>query len=271
MGIVNVTPDSFSDGGMYASAESAVNGCFSHWYDGALWVDVGGESTRPGSDPVEESVELARVLPVLDGVGAKLEQSSTATWKSGYLSIDTMKPAVAREALRRGVVVVNDVSGLAAGDEMLEVLANSDCGYVLTHCQGRPKTMQLAPHYEDCIGEVLNFFEDRMRMLQNAGVDLERVVLDPGFGFGKTWDHNRELLLSLQRVRGLGRPVFVGLSRKSFVGRVTGGVPKERLAGTLAAETLAVWHGADILRTHEPAHTLQAARVCRAVREGWRE
>lgn len=239
------------------------------WDEGAVWVDVGGESTRPGSDPVTEEVELRRVLPVLEKIN-QLPRTTQDSQRCGhmFISIDTVKPRVAREALQLGAIVVNDVSGLAAGDAMLELLSESDCGYVLTHCQGTPKTMQVAPFYRDCVGEVLAFFERGLEILRSAGVALERVVLDPGFGFGKKWSHNRELLLSLQRFKTLGRPLLVGLSRKSFIGRITGRPPAQRLFGTLAAETLAIWHGADILRTHEAAPALEAATVAKTIRSG---
>jgi dihydropteroate synthase len=264
MGILNVTPDSFSDGGEFVDAERASERAFQLWSQGALWVDVGGESSRPGAQPVKVQEEIARVMPVLEKIFS-LRKHNFQAISTGWISIDTMKSPVARAAISAGAVVVNDVSGLSDENGMLELLGETDCGYILTHCQGTPQTMQNNPHYEDCLSEVLAFFESKLKILQRAGVDLERVILDPGFGFGKKWEHNRELLLGIPRIVALGRPVLVGLSRKSFIGLATGAAICDRLAGSLAAETLAVWYGAHIIRTHEPRHTLQAARIARAV------
>ena len=267
MGIVNVTPDSFSDGGQFADGDRAAERALQLWSQGALWVDIGGESTRPGAQPVSARQEMARVIPVLEKI-LSLQKKNCAAEKPGWISIDTMKGAVAREAVSAGAVVVNDVSGLADEESMLSLLAESDCGYVLTHCQGTPQTMQINPHYEDCLSQVLAFFDEKLKILQRAGVDIERVVLDPGFGFGKKWEHNRQLLLGIPKIASLGRPVLVGLSRKSFIGLATGTAASDRLAGTLAAETLAIWHGAHIVRSHEPGHSVQAALMTRSVFSG---
>ena len=267
MGILNVTPDSFSDGGSYLQLDAATAHALELFRDGSVWVDIGGESTRPGAQPVSELVELERVLPVLERISTALKLTN-ADNITGWISIDTMKSSVAMQALQAGAVVINDVSGLKDQEGMLEVLSHSDCGYVLTHCQGTPQTMQISPHYEDCLSEVLAFFENKLQILQRAGVALERVVLDPGFGFGKTWQHNRELLLGLSRIAALGRPVLVGLSRKSFIGQITRTPPRERLGGSIAAEVLAIVHGAHIVRTHEPRYSAQAIRVVRAILSG---
>lgn len=257
MGIVNVTPDSFSDGGHFAGPDAAAAHARAEAAAGAAILDIGGESTRPGSKPVPEAEELRRVLPVFEAL------KGTAM----VLSADTSKAAVARAALAAGAAIVNDVSGLR-DPAMAEVLADCGCGYVLMHCQGTPETMQRAPRYADVVGEVLAFLESGLERLQRAGVARERVALDPGIGFGKTWAHNRALLLGLERFRALGRPVLVGVSRKSFVGAVTGTPVEARLGGTVAAEALAVWHGADVVRTHEAGPSAQGARMAWRTRFG---
>ncbi len=261
MGILNVTPDSFSDAGSHlepAVAEARALEMVAH---GADIIDIGGESTRPDSDPVPEEEELRRVLPVLHRL---------ATSCRVPLSIDTVKPSVARAALNEGATIINDVGG-CTDPAMLSLLVSHRCGYVLMHSQGSPKTMQLNPRYHDVVAEVSSLLDHGLHRLAEAGVAQERVVLDPGFGFGKTWRHNRDLLLGLPTLTRLGRPVLAGISRKSFIGKVTATPEHERDGGSVAAETLALWHGATILRTHRPDLARQAAALATAVARGSEE
>lgn len=255
MGIVNVTPDSFSDGGRYLDPQAAADHARDLVREGADLLDVGGESTRPGAVPVSEEEELRRVIPVIralagDGIP---------------LSIDTLKPAVAEAALEAGASVVNDV-GAGRGDaSMARLVARTGAGYVAMHMQGTPATMQVSPRYADVVGEVKGFFADLLRRLAAAGVDPDQVVLDPGIGFGKSLEHNLELLARVDAFRELGRPLLLGVSRKSFLERLLGTPVAERLPGSLAAACLAVAGGAGLIRTHDVAATVQALRVAEAI------
>ncbi len=253
MGVVNVTPDSFSDGGLFLDAESAVIQARRLVSEGADLVDIGGESSRPGAEPVDEPAELRRVLPVveqLSGVGVPI-------------SVDTYKPEVARACLEAGAHMINDITG--AGDAMLAVAAEFGAPVVAMHMLGTPRTMQKAPHYEDVVEEIRRFFEERQRSAEKAGVQL---VLDPGIGFGKTHQHNLDLLRRLGRFRVLGLPLLVGLSRKSFLGKITGRSSSDRLAATLAADVIAVLQGADIVRVHDVELHRDALAVVAAVLGG---
>jgi dihydropteroate synthase len=251
MGILNLTPDSFSDGGAYADVAAALRAAEKMKEDGADIVDVGGESTRPGATVVSEEEERRRVIPVIE----QLQRLGL-----GPISVDTRKASVARAALEAGACIINDVSG-CDDPQMPALLAAARCGYVLMHTQGTPQTMQNNPVYGDVVGDVFLFLQRRMEALREAGVAPERLAVDPGFGFGKTWQHNRSLLLGLKRFTELGRPVLVGLSRKSFVGTVTGTPQMDRLGGSLAVETLALWNGATLVRTHAVHETKQAAQM----------
>ena len=265
MGILNVTPDSFSDGGRYADVESAVNRGAEMACQGANIVDVGGESTRPGAAAVSLAEELERVLPVIRG----LRQRTTVP-----ISIDTYKAAVARKALDEGADMVNDISALQLDPAMAELVAREQVPVVLMHMQGRPRTMQLAPRYGDVVHDVANFLEERVAYAVNSGISLDRIVVDPGIGFGKGLEHNLTLLRHLCVLRELGRPVLVGLSRKSFLGlleeseasgKLAAG-PTNRLEGSLAAAVSAVLAGAHLVRVHDVAETCRAVRVADAIR-----
>jgi len=260
MGVLNVTPDSFSDGGLaYDPArhpEAAIEAGLRLADEGADLIDVGGESTRPGSEPVPVDVELARVVEVV----AALDEAGIV------VSIDTTKPEVARAAIAAGASMVNDVSGTRRVPALLDVVAESDVAYVLMHAQGTPATMQVAPTYRDVVGDVEQWLADGLARLVDHGVVAERVVLDPGIGFGKTVAHNLALLAGLDRLVALGRPVMVGASRKSFLGAVTGvDEPRARLAGSLASAALAVAAGARIVRVHDVADTVAAVAVATAI------
>jgi dihydropteroate synthase len=257
MGIVNVTPDSFSDGGRYLDADRAIEHARALVAEGADLLDVGGESTRPGARAVSADEELRRVLPVLeglDGLGVPI-------------SIDTSKAAVAEVALHAGAELVNDVTALRADPELAAVCAARGCDVVLMHMQGSPRTMQEAPAYGDVVEEVKGFLAERIRVATRSGVAEDRIWVDPGIGFGKTVEHNLELLRRLSELRDLGRPVVVGTSRKSFIGTLTGREVGDRLGGTIASNVLAVRAGADVLRVHDVAQAREAVRVAEAILE----
>lgn len=259
MGVVNVTPDSFSDGGQYLDPEAAVAHGLELEHEGAAILDVGGESTRPGALPVSPDEELRRVLPVLEGLAVR---------GAAKLSVDTSKADVAARALAAGSSFVNDVTALRSDPDMASVVAAGGVDCCLMHMLGDPRTMQADPRYEDVVDDVKAFLEERLRFAVGEGIAEERIVLDPGIGFGKTVDHNLELLRRIDELVALGRPVLVGSSRKSFIGRLTGRAVDERLAGTIATNVLAYAGGARIFRVHDvaPVHdalTLAAATVGR--------
>ncbi len=255
MGILNVTPDSFSDGGQFAG-EGAVEHARRMVAEGADIIDIGGESTRPGSDPVSLAEELARleaVLPQVVDMGVPV-------------SIDTTKAEVAEWAMDRGAAIVNDVSACRFDDGMAPLVAGRGCPLVLMHMLGMPKTMQQDPRYpRGVMVEITDFFERRIKDLTAAGVDVDQIILDPGIGFGKTVPHNLTIMDRLVELRELGRPLLVGASRKMFIGLITGAEVGERLPGSLAAAVMAVMGGADIVRVHDVAETVQAVRVVDAV------
>ena len=256
MGIVNVTPDSFSDGGRYLDAEAAVRHGLELAGEGAAFLDVGGESTRPGAEPVGEAEELRRVIPVIERLRAELPDIR--------ISIDTCKSRVAAAALDAGADLVNDVTGLRADAEMAGLVAERGVDVCVMHMQGEPRTMQVDPHYDDVVADVARFLEERAATAVAAGVAEERIILDPGIGFGKTVAHNLELLRRLDEIVALGRPVLVGTSRKSFLGRITGREVDDRLAGTIATNVMALERGAQIFRVHEVSPVLDALRVTAA-------
>ena len=263
MGVVNVTPDSFSDGGRFLEADAAIAQGRRLAGEGADILDVGGESTRPGAEPVPEEEELRRVLPVIDGLVA-----STAV----ALSIDTSKVRVARAAIDAGATIVNDVTAFRAAPELAGLVAERGARCCLMHMLGEPRTMQDAPRYDDVVSDVKAFLEARMAFAIAEGVAQERIMLDPGIGFGKTVDHNLELLRRLDELVAIGRPVVIGTSRKSFLGRITGREVDERLPGTIATNVLALERGATVFRVHEVAPVRDALRVALAtVRPRWSE
>jgi dihydropteroate synthase len=257
MGIVNVTPDSFSDGGQFLHSRAAVEHALKLIAEGADLLDIGGESTRPGAAPVSEAEELRRVLPVIEQLAAEVKVP---------LSIDTMKPAVAVAALRAGASIVNDVAANRTDPAMWRVVAAAGAGYVAMHMQGTPQTMQQQPAYHDVVAEVNEFFGERLGRLQEAGVAAEQVVLDPGLGFGKTNEHNLQLLAGVRALTRWERPLLLGASRKSFLRSFTGDVPAPaRLPGSLACACWGVAQGMNIIRTHDVEATRQALRVTEAV------
>jgi dihydropteroate synthase len=256
MGIVNVTPDSFSDGGRFADAKSAIAQGLTLRDDGADLVDVGGESTRPGAEPVPLEEELRRVIPVVEALA-----------NAGVrVSVDTLKPEVMRAAIDAGCAVVNDVNAFREAGGAIEAVANSGVGVVVMHMQGTPRTMQKDPRYDDVVREVGSFLRERARALEEAGVAHERVVLDPGFGFGKTLEHNTELFRALPALASMGYPLLVGISRKRMIGELTGRAMAERGAGSVAAALLAVQNGASLVRVHDVRETVDAIRVWMGLR-----
>ncbi len=262
MGILNVTPDSFSDGGRYPDIESAVARGVEMVRQGASIVDVGGESTRPGAAAVSAAEERARVIPVIRQLRRRI---------AAPISIDTYKAEVARGALDAGADMVNDISALRFDPDMAGLVARENVPVVLMHMRGRPRTMQRAPRYDDVVREVAEFLAERVAHAAGKGVARDRIVVDPGIGFGKSLEHNLALLRHLGSFRSLGRPVLAGLSRKSFLGRLEASAgsapaPAGRLAGSLAAATAAVLAGADIVRAHDVWETCQAVRVADRVR-----
>jgi dihydropteroate synthase len=255
MGVLNVTPDSFSDGGLYLQRDAAATAGWGMLDEGAEIVDVGGESTRPGAASVSLDEELRRVVPVLESL------------HGAPLSIDTAKAEVARRALELEVELVNDVTALRGDPDLVGVLADADAYVCLMHMQGEPRTMQRAPHYDDVVSEVTAFLEERLRFAVEAGISEDRICLDPGIGFGKTVEHNFELVRRLDVIVGLGRPVLVGFSRKSSLGRILGDPTATTgpAAASVGAAVAAYERGATILRAHDVREHVQALKVAAAV------
>jgi len=259
MGILNITPDSFYDGGRREKPSQAIADGVAMVEAGAEILDVGGESTRPGSRPVPADEELARVLPVLRGLRSELKVP---------ISIDTYKAQVAAAAIEAGADIVNDISALRFDAEMSVVIAREQVPVVLMHMQGTPRTMQVEPHYGDVVGEVRDFLVARLYEAMDHGVAREAVIIDPGIGFGKTLDHNLAVLRGLPALAALGQPLLVGASRKTFIGKILDAGPEDRLEGSLAAAVAAVFAGANILRVHDVKETVRAARIADALRYG---
>jgi dihydropteroate synthase len=255
MGVVNVTPDSFSDGGLYLDPEAAISHGEELTEAGAAILDVGGESTRPGADAVDLAEELRRVEPVVAGLAGG----------EAAISVDTSKARVAEAALDAGATIVNDVTALRGDPEMGVLCADRGATVVLMHMLGTPRTMQDEPRYEDVVLDVKDFLAERVEAAMVAGIAEERIWLDPGIGFGKTAEHNLELLRRLGELGELGRPLVIGTSRKSFIGRVDGSDASERLGGTIASSVLAAAEGAEVLRVHDVAEVSQAMAVATAV------
>jgi dihydropteroate synthase len=256
MGIINVTPDSFSDGGQFFDTEAAVNQALELWKAGADILDIGGESTRPFSPPVNEAEELRRVLPVIERLAGRVPVP---------LSIDTQKPEVARAAVAAGASIVNDVGAWRMDASMAALVAETGAGYVVMHSQGTPQTMQIAPSYTDVVSEVEIFFENRLHGLGSLGVRAEQVILDPGIGFGKSMEHNLELLAAMGRFKHFGRPLLVGVSRKSFIGKLLGVEVNGRLPGALACACWGAMEGIQIVRAHDVPETVQVLRMTEAL------
>jgi dihydropteroate synthase len=251
MGIVNITPDSFSDGGRHASTRAALAHCERLVGEGADMLDLGGESSRPGADAVSFEEERSRVLPVLK-----------EALKFGVpLSVDTYKPALMREALDAGADIVNDIAALRESGAVDAVIAHPACGVCLMHMKGEPKSMQVAPHYDDVVAEVARFLAERVAVLRDRGVAAERIVLDPGIGFGKTAEHNLVILRRQRELLALGLPLLAGWSRKNTLGLLTGRPADERISASVAAALAAVQRGARIVRVHDVAATVDALKV----------
>jgi dihydropteroate synthase len=260
MGIVNLTPDSFSDGGMFEDADAAVGHGLRLLGEGADLLDVGGESTRPGSDPVGAEEEAGRLLPVIEGLRREAPEA--------IVSVDTRKAAVARDAIAAGADIVNDIAAGADAD-MFGVVASAGTGMILMHMQGEPTTMQQNPHYDDVVAEVRGFLAERVVSAVAAGIGRDRLSIDPGIGFGKDLGHNLELLRSIGSFRELGVPVLVGASRKRFVGELSGvDDPADRLEGSIAAAVWCAGQGVHILRVHDVVPTARALRVADAIARG---
>jgi dihydropteroate synthase len=257
MGVLNVTPDSFSDGGKYAATEAAIAHGIAMLSEGAAIIDVGGESTRPGAEPVPESIELERILPVIERLSRE----------PALISVDTSKPAVMRAALAAGAHIVNDVMALRSVGAR-QCAADLGAGVCLMHMQGVPRSMQRAPTYRDVVAEVLGFLTEQREACLAAGIGRERIAIDPGFGFGKTVDHNLTLLQALAQFAALEAPLIVGLSRKSLIGRLVGDADADRLAGGLGLAAYAAVRGARIIRTHDVKPTRQALDCVAAALQG---
>lgn len=259
MGIVNVTPDSFSDGGKYFDVEKAISHGLNLAEQGADIIDVGGESSRPGARPVSAREEMERVLPVMRGLRRKL---------SIPISVDTYKAEVARAAIDEGADVVNDISALRFDGAMASLVAAEKVPVVLMHMQGEPQTMQQKPHYHDVVQEVKEFLASRIVFALEAGVEPDRILVDPGIGFGKELEHNLALVRGLPALASLGQPILLGPSRKTFIGEILDVGPEERLEGSLAASVVAVLAGANMIRTHDVKESHRAVRVADALRFG---
>ena len=256
MGVLNVTPDSFYDGGRYESRRKAVERAFRLVEEGAAILDVGGESTRPGSDPVPASVQKERTLPVIEAVRER--------WK-GWISVDTCSGEVARSALEHGADMINDISAGRLDPGIREVAAAFGAPCVLMHMKGTPRTMQLQPTYGSVVREVIEYLEERINDWEEAGVSREQILIDPGIGFGKTVDHNLTVLKHLPEFRRLGRPIVLGTSRKSFIGTLLDRDADDRLLGTLATVAIGAWNGADILRVHDVQETREVLTMVHAI------
>ncbi|MBN1868512.1 dihydropteroate synthase [Candidatus Sumerlaeota bacterium] len=256
-GILNVTPDSFSDGGRFFEPRRAAKRALEMVEAGADIVDVGGESSRPGAKPVTTEEEIRRVVPVIEAI----RRSSDAS-----ISIDTTKVEVARRAIDAGAEIVNDITALRGDRRMARLVAETGVGLILMHMKGTPRTMQKAPRYRNAIEEIAGFLERRAAAARKAGVATDRICLDPGIGFGKTVEHNLQLIAAVARFRSMGYPVLIGASRKSFIGKLTGAEAGDRLEASLAVAAIAILRGADILRVHDVAETARAARLADALK-----
>jgi dihydropteroate synthase len=256
IGVLNVTPDSFSDGGLFTEVEAAVGHAERMVAEGADIVDVGGESSRPGADPVPAEVEMDRVLPVIEKLAKTIEIP---------ISIDTYKSSVARHALDVGACIVNDISALRSDQDMAAVVAEARVPVVLMHMKGTPKDMQLDPRYGSLISEIISFLRTRIQAAVDAGISPNQIIIDPGIGFGKTVQHNLEIIRRLREFKSLGRPILIGTSRKSFIGKVLDLPADDRLEGTAATVAIAIANGADIVRVHNVKEIARVVRMTDAI------
>lgn len=252
MGVLNVTPDSFSDGGKFFNKKEAREHGLAMAEDGADIIDIGGESTRPGASEISVDEELDRVIPVIEGISRKINIP---------ISIDTRKSKVAEESIKAGAQIVNDISGLRHDRQMAAIVAKYDAGLIVMHIKGTPQTMQSNPTYKNLIKEIIESLKESIRIAKKAGVSEEKIIIDPGIGFGKTHEHNLEILNRLKKFKTLKYPICIGTSRKSFIGKVLGAYPQDRLAGSLATYAVAIMNGANILRVHDVKEAAQVARI----------
>ena len=259
MGILNITPDSFSDGGIHFDASHAVDHALRMIDDGADLIDIGGESTRPGSEPVSLDEELRRTLPVIEALAGKI---------SAPISIDTYKSPVAIRALEAGASMVNDISGMRFDPEMPKVISRFSVPVVIMHIKGTPKNMQVNPTYEALIPEIMDYFRSSIRLAVKAGIPEDMIILDPGIGFGKTFEHNLEIMNNLDTFSALEKPLLIGPSRKAFLGKILGGLPpQERLEGTAASVAISIIKGAHIVRVHDVREMARVAKVADAIKQ----
>jgi len=252
MGILNITPDSFYDGGRYFNKDEAIRRGIQLVEDGADIIDIGGESTRPGSEPVEETEELKRVIPVIEGLARHIDVP---------ISIDTYKSRVARKAAEAGAEIINDISGMTFDPDMAKVVRESGLPVVIMHIKGTPKDMQKNPYYDDVLQELMNYFDERINYALNNGIDGNKIIIDPGIGFGKRFEDNIQLIRNINSFKVFGKPILVGLSRKSFIGKILDLPPEERLEGSITASLYAIFKGANIVRTHDVKEMKRCIKV----------
>lgn len=261
MGILNVTPDSFSDGGVFFNEKKAIEHAVRLVEEGADIIDVGGESTRPGSEPVSVQEEIRRTIPVIEAIASKVKVP---------VSIDTYKSEVARHALDAGASIVNDISGLRFDPDMPKVVAEYGVPVIIMHIKGRPKDMQQNPVYEALIPEIMDYLRISIRLAEKFGISREMIIIDPGIGFGKTFEHNLQIIKNLKEFTKLGRPIAIGVSRKAFIGKILGDVPpSERLEGTAAAVAISIFNGANIVRVHDVKEIAKVAKVTDSIKRGY--
>ncbi len=259
MGILNVTPDSFSDGGLYFEKSLAIERAKQMVEDGADIIDIGGESTRPGAEPVSLDEELNRTIPVIKVLAREIKVP---------ISIDTYKSVVAEKAINAGASIVNDISGLKFDPEMAKVVAKHKVPVVVMHIKGTPRNMQKEPFYENLILEIKQYLEDSINIALNAGVEKDKIIVDPGIGFGKTFEHNLEIIHKLSEFSTFGRPILIGLSRKAFIGKILNNAPaQERVEGTAAAVAISIMNGANIIRVHDVKQMVMVAKVADAIKK----
>jgi dihydropteroate synthase len=256
MGVINITPDSFSNGGLNFDKDKAVARGLQLREEGSDIIDIGGESTRPGSEPVTEEEELRRVIPVISALREKTDS---------LISVDTTKSAVARAALDEGADIINDISSSGFDPKMFSLAAQYDSPVILMHMKGEPRTMQVNPFYENVLLEVKSFFKEKIEAAQAAGIKKEKIIIDPGIGFGKRHKDNLVLINNLHFFEDLGQPILIGTSRKSFIGKILNSSPQQRLEGTIASAVLSILHGAHILRVHDVAAVKKAVLVAEAI------
>ncbi len=258
MGILNVTPDSFSDGGLYFKKDKAIKRALQMVNEGADIIDIGGESTRPGADPISIEEELKRILPIIEVLAKKIDIP---------ISIDTYKSEVAEKAIEAGASIVNDISGLRFDKKMPEIISKYKVPVVIMHIKGKPKDMQLNPIYKSLIKEILLYLRRGIKRAIKAGIPEDKIIIDPGIGFGKTFEHNLEIINKLKNFSSLRKPILIGPSRKAFIGKILGdAIPEERLEGTAAVVAISVMHGANIIRVHDVKEMVKVVKVADAIK-----